>query len=592
MPSRVTGPAAPAAAAPTALTAATAKAWAEGVDFQNSPGLLVSRERAPTLGTVGQQRAYALYESWERNDLGSARVFEKKLDGQQLYALHTTTDGDDGFLELWDSKGLLASGVTGFKSDGNGGFVPSITWDSKAGAVRERVAPRDASPSVEAFNDAIVQATQSGSTSGKAISVTELKNAVQGLVGTELTTRSVDGFETAALQKVLADPALSIASSARAWAQSLGDLSLHPGSTQVKSMSVSGAAGGVQRATASSKGGEVGGATMIALGREAFGQLPTQLIPSTKAAAISALKGAGLSTSEATAQVEQLLKTGEALFTGRAFTSDSGLAPKATGVFVFARSADEKKLAAVFAPKADAPKPSGVDPRIAIRELTGVDREVEVLAERTTANGVSMDLQWRPRMGGSITATLSVPTVGDAQVSALKVPPVLERSLEEILEQHVTSWAGKNADVVGWVGRDDSSGPGFVLAWKPKGSNELPKLANVRIALGGAATVTARTSVGPADAQLASDLAVIIARAHAQAMVADPQMPDTARLEVALRTGWADASSLEAQTPADSAVGFDPKKEQFQWMLPRVWGDNAVFVTFGKDASVRVEDFN
>ena len=44
--------------------------------------------------------------------------------------------------------------------------------------------------------------------------------------------------------------------------------------------------------------------------------------------------------------------------------------------------------------------------------------------------------------------------------------------------------------------------------------------------------------------------------------------------------------------PAESAVGFNPATDALQFQLPHVWGDNAVFVTFAKDGSARLEDFN
>ncbi|MCK6548819.1 hypothetical protein L6R52_23445, partial [Myxococcota bacterium] len=97
---------------------------------------------------------------------------------------------------------------------------------------------------------------------------------------------------------------------------------------------------------------------------------------------------------------------------------------------------------------------------------------------------------------------------------------------------------------------------------------------------------------GIADEALARDLALVLARSHAAKLVADPQIEDAARLEVALRTGWADAASLERVDPQGSAVGFDPRREHVQLAMPSVWGDNAVFVTFAKDGTVRVEDVN
>ena len=142
------------------------------------------------------------------------------------------------------------------------------------------------------------------------------------------------------------------------------------------------------------------------------------------------------------------------------------------------------------------------------------------------------------------------------------------------------------------LGRDDPSGPGFLVVHQPEGASTA-RLAMVRIQLGGAAPVTPRAlTTSAADAVDARDLALVVARHHAEAMVADPSLPAAARLEVALRTRWAQSSALEAVAPEESAVGFDPATEAHQLALMGVWGDNAVFVTFAKDGALRVEDVN
>ena len=110
---------------------------------------------------------------------------------------------------------------------------------------------------------------------------------------------------------------------------------------------------------------------------------------------------------------------------------------------------------------------------------------------------------------------------------------------------------------------------------------------------GGAATVTSRSfGAGTTERQLARELAVVLARAHAERMVRDPTLDPAARLEVALRTRWRTSAQLEEVDPADSPVGFDPATDRSQWMLSSVWGDNAAVVTFLKDGRLRVEDAN
>jgi hypothetical protein len=112
--------------------------------------------------------------------------------------------------------------------------------------------------------------------------------------------------------------------------------------------------------------------------------------------------------------------------------------------------------------------------------------------------------------------------------------------------------------------------------------------------VGGASAVVKpkRLVTSASDVELARQLSLGLARTHAASMVTDPSVPDAARLEVALRTRWATFSDLEQVDPANSAVGFDPAKDRVQFMLPGVWGDNAVFVTFEKRGAVRVEDLN
>ena len=128
---------------------------------------------------------------------------------------------------------------------------------------------------------------------------------------------------------------------------------------------------------------------------------------------------------------------------------------------------------------------------------------------------------------------------------------------------------------------------------KPAGTRGPIDLVTVRIALGGAATVTPKAiGTTAADTALARDLALVLARAHAHDMVKDPGIGDDARLEVALRTGWTQANELEAQDASSSPVGFTPASERVQLMLPRVWGDHAVVVTFAKNGTLRIEDTN
>lgn len=593
---RVTPP-----ASTSSLTTA-ARGWAEAFNF-NSPTavrrLEVARALAPTTGPASLQRAYALYRSWEDNDLGSARMLKTTVAGQELFALHTTTDGDDGFVELFNDKGaLLASGTTGFGTNGQ----RQIRWDAAPGAVREQVAPKNSSPSVEAFLSAVDVGKSTSSASGATLTAAELRAAAKNLVGAELTTASVDGFENAALFRVLADSSSKLTSGSRAYAEQLSALYTDAGSTALSRLSqkplgtTSPFTRGAQvaSATVGASGALPRMNTMIELSRRTWNMLPSQVVPVTRTEAQKALREAGASAAEAKAAVDSLADAKGQVYLGRFFENDSSWMPKPKGLALFGVPANGRALTAINVPTTPAPQ-TGAVARDVIKGLLGVDREVEVVARRQTATGEELDLRWRPTgTGGLIGAKLSVPLDGsDATIDGLTMPPPHEERLAESLAERLMTGLGVPQKVLGWVGRDGSLGVGFVVAHQPA-SGGPATLSMVRIQVGGASATVTPKAMGTtaSDTQLAKDLAINLVRAHAAAMVADPSMPDAARLEVALRTRFAQASELEVVSPADSPVGFDPAKDRLQLMLGNVWGDNAVFVTFAKSGAVRVEDFN
>jgi hypothetical protein len=86
------------------------------------------------------QEAFKFYfKNVETNDWGSVSVYKTQVDGQSVYAVHTSTDGDDGFTEVFNFAGKrLATGLSGPKDDGKGGFVEATTWDAKLGDVRAK----------------------------------------------------------------------------------------------------------------------------------------------------------------------------------------------------------------------------------------------------------------------------------------------------------------------------------------------------------------------------------------------------------------------------------------------------------------------
>lgn len=576
-----------------ATTLAALRSWAETTNLKSS-ALAVPRTQAPTTGPVAVQRAYVLYRTWEERDLGSVRLLRADVDGKQAWGVHTTTDGDACFLELFNGRGsLLASGVI----DGAG----AVTWDAAPGAVRDRVASPGSSPTVTAFHDAVLEAQRPATASADKIVADEMRQAARSLIGAELTTASVDGVEAAALARVLAD-AHELTPAARAFALRLGDLYVGGAPKELRRQTMKPLASLTLTATTFAAGASLSTAEVkgradaprlqafSALVRAAHGWLPTQLVPVTRTAAIDALRAAGATGAEARAAVEALSVDDALLYLGKVFQHDASSStsvPTPKGIGVFSATADGKRVSAVVVPQLEVVPAA---PRAAIHSLTGVDRAIDVV---TPVGGNAFDLEWRPSSGGVLQARLDLSDTAAPTIASANVPVVLERGLRDLLAQHVAQALGHGVDVLGWVGRDNAQGPGFIVAHKPAGGGGPTELATVRIALGGAATVTSkRIGTSAEDAQLARDLAIVLARAHAHDMVDDPAINDDARLEVALRTGWRQAPELELQDASSSPVGFTPASERVQLMLPRVWGDNAVIVTFANNGTLRIEAVN
>ncbi|MBL8951447.1 MAG: hypothetical protein JNK82_11755 [Myxococcaceae bacterium] len=257
-------------------------------------------------------------------------------------------------------------------------------------------------------------------------------------------------------------------------------------------------------------------------------------------------------------------------------------------VQLFGVSSSGRDLKALNVPTAPEPT-TGPDPRAVIQSLLGADRPVEVKTTQTSPAGTRFDLAWSPPTGGVISAKLNVPSDGSsAGIEGVQLPSAIG-SVETGLAGRVTEVTGTPVKGLSYASR----GSDWLVAHQPAAGGPIT-LSKVKVALGGATASVGPTAIGTSGAQLdqARWLALGLARVHAESMVADPNITDAARLEVALRTRWAQAAELEQVAPADSAVGFDPAKDRVQFMLPRVWGDNAVLVTFEKDGGVRVEDFN
>ncbi|MBK7861765.1 MAG: hypothetical protein IPJ65_24745 [Archangiaceae bacterium] len=594
----------------TGVDAATAKAWAKSLDF-NGEGikkLQVSDKQAATTGPAPLRAAFLLFKSWEQNDLGDAREFATSVGGKKLYALHTTTDGDAGYLELFDGRGsLLASGVTGFAPDGKGGFKPSVKWDRKPGAERENLAPSNISPSVVAYHADLKAAQRARSEGGATVTTAELRGAGKELVGDELTVRSIDGYENAALRRTLADGDVSLTASARTLGKELADLYSERDPVQLKNLQAKTgpAATGLQSAWAQSaqfasaelpSGRTTDEMAMLALTQQGFQQQATQVVPATRPQAVAALVASGASRADATAAVNKLLQRKDALYAGKTFVFDANGSPTETGTAVFAVTESRQRLASLYVPTAAPPPPAnpGVEPRAAIAKLTGVDRDVKVLSTKVQGATTSSQLEWFAPRVGFMRATLEQTAGKDDQVSGLQIPATLEQSLKDLHEQRLSAWAGKPVTVAGWVGRDDARGPGFVIAYRDA-SAPLARLqvAEMRITLDPntldpIVTLTKKV-IGAGEEELERDLALNVLRESAHQLLERASASDVARLEVALRTSWVEPQDLPSLR-RNSPVGFDSATDQLQLELAQVWGDQAMFATFQKDGQIRLDE--
>jgi hypothetical protein len=70
------------------------------------------------------REAYEFYKKhFEDEDTGSARDYVVPVAGKKTYAIRVRTDGDDGYLEVYDGKGrLLAAGRT---------YIEIVAWGSR-----------------------------------------------------------------------------------------------------------------------------------------------------------------------------------------------------------------------------------------------------------------------------------------------------------------------------------------------------------------------------------------------------------------------------------------------------------------------------
>jgi hypothetical protein len=325
-----------------------------------------------------------------------------------------------------------------------------------------------------------------------------------------------------------------------------------------------------------------------------LGVLPTGEAPATMTALRSAAIRIGCTDAQATALLHAIGAdaTGARIFVGSAFITGSDFFPVLQpGSLWFVASPSTGKVWAVRL-IATGETVAGWDARAeaAIAAATGVTRDARLVQLRPRDGGAYLDLEYTRPDGGVLAVVLWLPTSGAAGLAIRSFSPGLDPELRQNLADMIRSKLGGPAvDVVGANTIDGST----YLALYRAGTAATVRLARVNFVNSTVTRLTLQSDTSPVPTAELAALALSAARHRAETMVADAGAGDMAFLEVLLRTAWTTPADLDRITdPADSPVGYDPATEVAQFMLGSVWGDMAVFVTFAKAGTVRVEDFN
>ena len=584
--------------------AALARAYAEEFDFEGESSTEIPRDQAATTGPTWTQRAFQLHHSWEERDLGSVRLYRWTVEHYRVWAIRTSTDGDDSYIELFDANGvLLASGVGGFAPDGDGGFDPIITWDDTPGAERDRIAPIDISGDVTRFWSELADSQGAESPSGTTTSTTEARALAEILLAGPATTDTLDGWEQAAVWRALADQAIALTSTGRSTLQSQTRFyqnRFQPlGTVTAAQMSTLGLPSSFSTRVKAARASVVGDAALTGQSElirvsARLGIMPTGHAPASLTAMRSAAKRIGCTDAQATALLHAIGAdtSGARIFVGSAFTTGSDFFPvlQPGSLWFVASSITGKVWAVRLIPTGETVAGWDARAEAAIAAATGVTRDARLVQLRHRDGGAYLDLEYTRPDGGVLAVVLWLPNSGAASVAIRAFSPGLDPELRQNLADMIRSKLGGPAvTVVGALATDDSR----YLALYRSGTSATVRLARVDFGNSTVVRLTLQSDSSPVPTAELAALALSAARHRAETLVADAGAGDMAFLEVLLRTAWATPDDLERITdPADSPVGFDPATEVAQFMLGGVWGDMAVFVTFAKAGTVRVEDFN
>ena len=587
--------------------AALARDFAEDFDFEGDSSTEIPREDAPATGPTWVRRAFQLHHSWEERDLGSARLYRWTVERYRVWAIRTSTDGDDSFIELFDGDGrLLSSGVGGFTPDTSteSGFRPTITWDTTPGAERDRIAPLDISGDVTQFWSGLADSQGADSPSGARMTTSEARALAEALLAGPASTDPLDGWEQATVWRALADREIAITSTARSALESQTRFYQNRfqalGTATAAQMSTLGLPSSFSTRVKAARApvtGDVALTGQSELVRVAarLGVLPTGEAPATATALRAAAIRLGCTEAQATALLHAVGAdaSGARIFVGSAFTTGSDFFPVLQpGSLWFVASPSTGRVWAVrLVPAGETVAGWDAQAEAAIADSTGVTRDARLVQLRPRDGGTYLDLEYTRPDGGVLAIVLQLSSSHD-DVSIRAYSPGLDPELRHNLADTIQSKLGGSAlDVVGAFAIDGST---YLALDRAASSGTAPaRLTRVDFAASTVKKLTLQSDTSPVPTAQLAELALSAARHRAETLVADAGAPDMALLEVLLRTAWTTPDDLERITdPADSAVGFDPATEVAQFMLGSVWGDNAVFVTFARTGAVRIEAFN
>ncbi|MEZ4257042.1 MAG: hypothetical protein R3A78_15240 [Polyangiales bacterium] len=464
--------------------------------------------------------------------------------------------------------------------------------------------PATSCPKCARFYRAADEAQSAASPSGATLGVAEARLLADALLDGSPTVESADGWDRASALRVLADPAVRWTSAARSYVEGFVDFYRgdYPTLGAISTPNIETTLGlpadlrnTIRFARATNRDGaeaRLGHRTMNLLAG-GLGALSASALPTSTKALASHLVAAGATGAQADAAIEALGANadGARVFAGSLFTFDANYQPvltEGTAWFVMSPARSYVSLLHLVDPLTSLATRESTA-RAAIQQATGTSRSFRLVQVRERETGVLVDLEFARPDHGRLGVVLDLPSSNGApDVWIGSYSPSIANETRGWLREVASASTGNPVDIVGVV-EGNASTPTVLLYRTGVGVTAPITLASVDPTTGRFASITPASI---SNARLET-LALSATRHHAEHMV--DGLGDLPLLEVLLQTAWSTTADLVPTTAADaeeSAVGFDPTTEYAQYMLPHVWGDNAVFVTFTKSSTARIEDFN